>query len=584
MILLQSVILLKRIIIYLKAYKLETILAPLFKMLEALLELFVPLVIKDIIDNGIPSGDSTYILKKCILLAVLAFTGLAFSITAQFFAAKAAVGFSAALRHALFSHTEKLSFTEIDTLGTSNLITRMTGDVNQVQNGVNLTLRLLLRSPFVVFGAMIMAFTIDTRSALIFAGAIALLSVVVFAIMLGTVPLYKNVQKRLDKVLEKTRSTLTGARVLRAFSTEEKDIEDFGRRNSLLLDAQRKAGRISALLNPLTYVLINIAIAVLIYTGAVKVETGLLTQGAVVALYNYMSQILVELIKLANLIITITKSFASANRISEIFDINSSITYPDEGAKPDFDAPAVEFRNVSFIYKNAGEKSLSGINFTVNKGEKTGIIGSTGSGKSTLINLIPRFYDASEGEILIFGNPVSSYSKETLGSLISVVPQKAVLFSGTIKENLLWGNKDANDNELSVAIKTAQAEDIITSKSAGLDELITEGGKNLSGGQKQRLTIARALVKKAPILILDDSASALDLATDLKLRKAIAALPDSPTVFIVSQRTSSVMACDSIMVMEDGEIENKGSHENLLKNSKVYKEIYDSINGGAENE
>ncbi len=575
---------LKRIIIYLKNYKLETVLAPLFKMLEALLELFVPLVIRDIIDTGISSSDTSYILKKCVLLAFLAFTGLAFSITAQFFAAKAAVGFSSSLRYALFSHTQSLSFTEIDTLGTSNLITRMTGDVNQVQNGVNLTLRLLLRSPFVVFGAMIMAFTIDTRSALIFAGAIALLSVVVFAIMLGTVPLYKNVQKRLDKVLEKTRSTLTGVRVLRAFSTEEKDTEEFTRRNSLLLGAQRKAGRISALLNPLTYVLINVAIAVLIYTGAINVEAGLLSRGAVVALYNYMSQILVELIKLANLIITITKSFASANRISEVFAISPSVNYPDEGAEPDFSAPAVEFRNVSFTYKNAGEKSLSGINFTVEKGAKTGIIGSTGSGKSTLINLIPRFYDASEGEIYIFGNPISAYSKKTLGSLISVVPQKAVLFSGTIKENLLWGNNEATENDVAAAIKTAQAEDIIASKSEGLNEQITEGGKNLSGGQKQRLTIARALIKKAPIIILDDSASALDLATDLKLRKALAELPGSPTVFIVSQRTSSVMTCDSIIVMEDGEIENMDTHENLLRESKVYKEIYDSLNGGAENE
>lgn len=584
MILLRLVIYLKKIIIYLKNYKLETVLAPLFKMLEALLELFVPLVIRDIIDTGISSSDTSYILKKCILLAFLAFTGLAFSITAQFFAAKAAVGFSSSLRYALFSHTQSLSFTEIDTLGTSNLITRMTGDVNQVQNGVNLTLRLLLRSPFVVFGAMIMAFTIDTRSALIFAGAIALLSVVVFAIMLGTVPLYKNVQKRLDKVLEKTRSTLTGVRVLRAFSTEEKDTEEFTRRNSLLLGAQRKAGRISALLNPLTYVLINVAIAVLIYTGAINVEAGLLSRGAVVALYNYMSQILVELIKLANLIITITKSFASANRISEVFAISPSVTYPDEGAEPDFNAPAVEFRNVSFTYKNAGEKSLSGINFTVEKGAKTGIIGSTGSGKSTLINLIPRFYDASEGEIYIFGNPISAYSKKTLGSLISVVPQKAVLFSGTIKENLLWGNNEATENDVAAAIKTAQAEDIIASKSEGLNEQITEGGKNLSGGQKQRLTIARALIKKAPIIILDDSASALDLATDLKLRKALAELPGSPTVFIVSQRTSSVMTCDSIIVMEDGEIENMDTHENLLRESKVYKEIYDSLNGGAENE
>ncbi len=584
MLLFQTVIFLKRLIRYLKNYKLETVLAPLFKMLEALLELFVPLVVKEIIDGGISSGDVTYILKMCMLLALLAFVGLAFSITAQYFAAKAAVGFSSELRYSLFSHIEKLNYAEIDSIGTSKLITRMTGDVNQVQNGVNLTLRLLLRSPFVVFGAMIMAFTIDTGSAMIFAGTISVLSVVVFAIMLGSVPLYKTVQKRLDSVLEKTRSTLTGVRVLRAFGTEERDREDFRNRNSLLLSAQRTAGRVSALLNPLTYVLINIAIAVLIYTGAIRVEAGILSQGAVVALYNYMSQILVELIKLANLIITITKSFASANRISEVFAENPSLIYPETSAEPDFSAPAVEFRNVSFTYKNAGERSLADISFTVKKGEKTGIIGSTGSGKSTLINLIPRFYDVSEGEIYIFGNPITSYSEKVLGSLISIVPQKAVLFSGTIKQNLLWGNKNASEEEIYEAIKTAQAEDIIASKTKGLEEELSEGGKNLSGGQKQRLTIARALIKKSPILILDDSASALDLATDLKLRKAIAALPDSPTVFIVSQRTSSVMTCDKIIVMEDGETEAAGTHSELLSGSKVYKEIYDSQNGGAENE
>ncbi len=574
----------KKLIIYIKDYKLETILAPLFKMLEALLELFVPLVVKEIIDAGILSGNITYILKMCLLLAVLAFVGLGFSVTAQYFAAKAAVGFSTGLRYALFSHIGKLSYSEIDTIGTSKLITRMTGDVNQVQNGINLTLRLLLRSPFVVFGAMIMAFTIDTTTAFSFAGTIGALSVVVFAIMLGTVPLYKTVQKRLDAVLEKTRSTLTGVRVLRAFGTEQRDKEDFYNRNTLLLSAQRKAGRISALLNPLTYVIINAAIAILIYTGAIRVEAGLLSQGAVVALYNYMSQILVELIKLANLIITITKAVASANRISEVFDEKPSLTFPEEGAVPDFSAPAVEFRNVSFTYKNAGEESLTDINLTVNKGEKAGIIGSTGSGKSTLINLIPRFYDSTEGEVYIFGNPVSAYSEKTLGSLVSVVPQKAVLFSGTIRDNLLCGNKDADDTTISLALKTAQAEDVIASKSKGLDEEITEGGKNLSGGQKQRLTIARALLKNAPILILDDSASALDLATDLKLRKALDTLPGSPAVFIVSQRTSSVMSCDRIFVMEDGMTESCGTHNELLNSSKVYKEIYDSQNGGADNE
>lgn len=574
----------KKLMTYLKDYKLETVLAPLFKMLEALLELFVPLVVKEIIDAGISSGDITYILKMCLLLAVLAFVGLGFSVTAQYFAAKAAVGFSSGLRYALFAHIGRLNYAEIDTIGTSKLITRMTGDVNQVQNGINLTLRLLLRSPFVVFGAMIMAFTIDTTSALSFAGTISALSVVVFAIMLGTIPLYKTVQKRLDAVLEKTRSSLNGVRVLRAFGTEDADKEDFARRNSLLLSAQRKAGRISALLNPLTYVIINLAIAILIYTGAIRVEAGLLSQGAVVALYNYMSQILVELIKLANLIITITKAFASANRISEVFDEQPSLTYPEKSAVPDFSAPAVEFRRVSFTYRNAGEKSLSDISFSAKKGEKTGIIGSTGSGKSTLINLIPRFYDSTEGEVYIFGNPVSAYSQEVLSTLVSVVPQKAVLFSGTIRDNLLWGNKNADDEDIAKALEIAQATDVVASKSAGLSEEITEGGKNLSGGQKQRLTIARALLKNAPILILDDSASALDLATDLKLRKALDTLEGSPAVFIVSQRTSSVMGCDNILVMEDGSAEAQGTHTKLLSDSKVYREIYDSQNGGADNE
>lgn len=574
-------IILKKILIFLKNYKLETVLAPLFKMFEALLELLVPLVVKQIIDIGIMNKDGTYILKMCVLLAFIAFVGLSFSITAQYFSAKAAVGFSSELRSSLFSHISRLSHSEIDTLGTSKLITRMTSDVNQVQNGVNLTLRLLLRSPFVVFGAMIMAFTVDKTSALTFAGTIPALSIVVFAIMLGTVPLYKAVQKALDSILSKTKNTLDGVRVLRAFGTEKKDISDFKERNSLLLSAQQKAARFSALLNPLTYVIINIAIIILIYTGAIRVEKGFISQGAVVALYNYMSQILVELIKLANLIITITKAVACSNRIGEVFDISPSITFPENGVTPDFSASAVEFRNVSFTYKNAGEESLSDISFSVKKGEKIGIIGSTGSGKSTLINLIPRFYDCTSGEVFLFGNPVSSYTAEVLGTLTATVSQKAVLFSGTIRENLLWGNKEASDNDLSDAIKTAQAQDIITSKKDGLDEILSEGGKNLSGGQKQRLTIARALVKKAPVLILDDSSSALDLATDLKLRRAIADLPDSPTVFIVSQRTASVINCDRIIVMEDGRIDAVGTHGELLTSSDVYKEIYDSQNGGA---
>ncbi len=576
------VIILKKLLPFIKNYKLETVLAPLFKMFEALLELFVPLVVKKIIDVGIVNGDVTYILKMCLLLTLLAFIGLSFSITAQYFSARAAVGFSTALRYSLFSHIGRLSYTEIDTLGTGKLITRMTSDINQVQNGINLTLRLLMRSPFVVFGAMIMAFTVDTASALTFAGTIPVLSIVVFAIMLGTVPLYKTVQKHLDSILSKTRNTLTGVRVLRAFTTEKRDIEDFTRKNSLLLSSQKTAGRISALLNPLTYVIINIATIILIYTGALRVESGAISQGSVVALYNYMAQILVELIKLASLIITITKAVASGGRISEILDVTPSVSYPEKGAVPDFSKPAVEFKNVSFTYKNAGEESLSDVSFSVNKGEKAGITGSTGSGKSTLINLISRFYDVTKGEVLLFGNPVTAYDRKTLNSLVSVVPQKAVLFSGSLRENLLWGNKDATEEDLLSAIKTAQAEDVIKSKKDGLDEVLTEGGKNLSGGQKQRLTIARALVKKAPILILDDSASALDLGTDMRLRRALSELPDSPCVFIVSQRISSVCACDKILVTEDGTLAGTGTHEELLGSNEVYREIYNSQNGGGE--
>lgn len=578
------VIILKKLLPFIKNYKLETVLAPLFKMFEALLELFVPLVVKRIIDVGILNHDVSYILKMCLLLTLLAFVGLSFSITAQYFSARAAVGFSTKLRYSLFQHIGTLSYTELDTLGTSKLITRMTADVNQVQNGINLTLRLLLRSPFVVFGAMIMAFTVDAKSAITFAGTIPVLSVVVFAIMLGTVPLYKAVQKNLDAILSKTRNSLTGVRVLRAFTTEKRDIEDFGRRNSLLLASQKRAGRISALLNPLTYVIINVATMILIYTGALRVESGAISQGSVVALYNYMAQILVELIKLASLIITITKAIASGGRIAEILEVTPSVTYPEKGASPDFSKPAVEFRGVSFTYKNAGEESLSDISFTVNKGEKTGITGSTGSGKSTLVNLIPRFYDVTRGEVLIFGNPVSAYDRETLNSLVSVVPQKAVLFSGTIRENLLWGNKNATEEELTAAVRAAQAQDIIMSKENGLDEMLSEGGKNLSGGQRQRLTIARALVKKAPILILDDSASALDLGTDMRLRRALAELPDSPAVFIVSQRISSVSSCDKILVTEDGALAGEGTHHELLASNEVYREIYNSQNGGAENE
>ena len=572
----------KNLLVHIKKYKAETVLAPLFKMLEALFELFVPLVVKQIIDIGIANEDVPYILKMCGILAVLALVGLGFSITAQFFAAKAAVGFATSLRHSLFSHIQGLSYTEIDTLGSSKLITRMTSDVNQVQNGINLTLRLLLRSPFVVFGAMIMAFTVDTKSALVFVGTIPVLSIAVFGIMLITMPLYKSVQKKLDAVLSATRQSLTGSRVLRAFCREEHEIREFTEKNSLLANAQLVAGRISALLNPLTLVLINTAIIILIYTGAIRVQSGILTQGAVVALYNYMSQILVELIKLANLIISITKAFSSARRIQDVFDTASSMEYPEKGAKPDFNAPAVVFNSVSMKYASSCENSLENISLEIRKGEKIGIIGSTGSGKTTLINLIPRFYDISEGEISLFGNPIKSYSKETLSSLVSVVPQKAALFTGTIRENLLWGNKNASEEDIQKAIEISQSTSVIKSKTNGLDSLIEQGGKNLSGGQKQRLTIARALLKNAPILILDDSASALDAATDLALRKAINTMENSPTVFIVSQRTSAVSSCDKILVLEDGEAVGLGTHDSLLQTNEVYREIHASLaQGGA---
>lgn len=574
------VIILKKILSYLKNYKKQTVLAPLFKMIEALLELFVPLVVKRIIDTGIGNSDTRYVLQMCLLLVVIAFVGLAFSITAQYFSAQAAVGLSSELRFALFSHIETLSYAEIDTLGTSKLITRLTSDVNQVQNGVNLTLRLLLRSPFVVFGAVIMAFTVDKTSALTFVGTVPLLSIVVFSIMLGTVPLYKAVQKQLDNVLLKTKNSLDGVRVLRAFGTQKRDIKDFFESNDLLASAQQKAAKFSALLNPLTYVIINIAIIVLINTGAIRVNGGYISQGAVVALYNYMSQILVELIKLANLIINITKAAASAKRINEIFETKTSIDYPATTSQPDFNAPAIVFNNVSFAYKNAGDNSLSDISFSARAGEKIGIIGSTGSGKSTLVNLIPRFYDKTSGEIRLFGNRVEDYGKEKLTELCAVVAQKSALFSGSIKDNLLWGKKNATEEEINRALKTAQALDIVKSKENGLDEVITEGGKNLSGGQKQRLCIARAVIKNAPILILDDCSSALDLATDLKLRRALASLPDAPTVFIVSQRAASVMGCDKILVLEDGKLDAVGTHEELLKTSTVYKEIYASQNGG----
>ena len=563
----------KKLAGFLKGYVPETIFGPLFKLLEASLELVVPLVIAGLIDNGIGKGDKSYIIKMCLLLVLLGAVGLIFSVTAQFFAAKASCGFVSKMRYALFGHIQTLSYTELDTIGTSTLITRMTNDSNQVQTGLNLTLRLLLRSPFVVFGAMIMAFTIDAKAAVTFAVVIPLLCIVVFGIMLISIPLYKKVQSRLDGVLGKTRENLHGARVLRAFCREDEETEEFERRNEALTDMQKFVGKISALMNPITYILINAATLILIYTGAVQVKLGDLTQGEVVALYNYMAQILVELVKMANLIISITKALASAGRIQKVFDTESSMTYGDAVLSDVGDG--IYFSDVALKYKGAGEESVRGISFSAKKGETIGIIGGTGSGKSTLINLIPRFYDATEGKITIGGRDISEYSKDGLREAIGIVPQKAVLFSGSIRENMLWGNGSATDEEIYAALKTAQAYEIAESK-GGLDARVEQGGKNLSGGQRQRLTIARALVKKPKILILDDSASALDYATDAALRRAIAEDTADTTVFIVSQRTSSIMHADKIILLDDGEAVAIGTHSELLASSSLYKEIYET--------
>jgi len=566
----------KKLLIYLKGYIKESILGPLFKLLEASFELLVPIVIKSIVDTGIGQGDKVYIVKMCLLLVLLGVVGMICSITAQYFAAKAAVGFTTKLRRALFKHIGQLSYTEIDTLGTSDMITRMTSDMNQVQSGVNLTLRLLLRSPFIVFGAMIMAFTVDVQAAFTFVVAIPALSIVVFAIMLVSIPLYKKVQQRLDKVLNSTRENLTGVRVIRAFRLEEKEIAEFDKRNEELTAMQKFVGGISALMNPLTYVIINLAIIWLIHTGAVRVSTGLLTQGAVLALYNYMSQILVELIKFANLIISITKAFASANRISAVLDLKSSLEEKETEPQNVQAEYAVEFRNVGLRYKNAQDESLTNINFSVRRGEVIGIIGGTGSGKTSLVNLIPRFYDATSGEVLVNGVNVKDYPLKKLRDKIGVVPQKAVLFKGSIRDNMLWGKRDATDEEIMEAITIAQAGEIVTQKKEGLDFVIEQGGRNLSGGQRQRFTIARALVKKPEILILDDSASALDFATDAALRRALREMPGNPTVFIVSQRTSSIQHADTIIVLDDGQAVGIGKHEELLENCEIYREIYDS--------
>jgi ABC-type multidrug transport system fused ATPase/permease subunit len=587
----------KKLLIYLKAYKKETVFAPLFKMLEATFELFVPLVMAAIIDRGIGQADTGYVLKMGGILVALGLIGLLCSITAQYFAAKAAVGFSTGLKHALFDHIQGLSFTEIDTLGTSTLITRMTSDVNQVQNGVNMVLRLFLRSPFIVFGAMIMAFTIDAKAAMIFVVTIPLLAVVVFGIMALTMPMYKKVQAGLDAVLGATRENLTGARVIRAFHKEQEETERFEEKNGILTHLQLVVGRISALTNPVTYIIINAATILLLYTGAVRVDNGSITQGEVVALVNYMSQILVELIKLANLIITITKALACANRIEAVFEVESSMewreaaeegkeliktdnraagdTAPAKKSGTDAEASlAVEFDHVHLTYRGAGAESLSDIHIQVPRGQTVGIIGGTGSGKSSLVNMIPRFYDATAGTVRVDGRDVKTYGMEELREKIGIVLQKAVLFRGTIRDNLLWGNGDATDEELWEALRLAQAKDFVETKEGRLDAPVAQEGRNLSGGQRQRLTIARALVARPEILILDDSASALDYATDAALRRALKELPGEPTVFIVSQRASSIRHADQIIVLEDGEMAGCGTHEELLADCEVYQEIY----------
>lgn len=576
----------KKLLVYLKDYKKESVLGPLFKLLEATFELIVPLVMAAIIDTGVATGDKSYIMKMCMVLVLLAVIGLTCSVTAQYFAAKAAVGFATKLRHALFAHIESLSFTEMDTVGTATLITRMTSDVNQVQNGVNLVLRLFLRSPFIVFGAMVMAFTIDVKAAMVFVVTIPLLSIIVFGIMLISIPLYKKVQSALDKVLGITRENLTGSRVIRAFNKEEDETVHFNENNDLLTRAQIYVGKISALMNPLTYVIINGAIVVLVWTGAVRVDNGYITQGEVVALINYMSQILVELVKLANLIININKSIACGNRIQSIFEMQPSITdgsgqkvdkvQTDTADRSEEAEYAVEFSHVGLTYAGAGDESLTDIDFKVKKGETIGIIGGTGSGKSSVVNLIPRFYDVTSGFIKVDGKDVKDYPLEELRGKIGTVLQKAVLFHGTIRENLKWGNPDATEEDLNRAITVAQAKEFVDNKEGGLDFEIEQGGKNLSGGQRQRLTIARAVVKKPEILILDDSASALDFATDAALRKAIREMEGETTVFIVSQRAASIQHADRIVVLDDGKIVGLGTSEELLESCEVYQEIYNS--------
>lgn len=567
----------KKLLVYLKDYKKESILAPLFKMLEASFELFVPLVMAAIMDNGIANQNMPYIWKMAGILILLAVVGLTCSLTAQYFAAKAAVGFSTRVKHVLFRHIQNLSFSELDEAGTPTLITRMTSDMNQVQNGVNMVLRLFLRSPFIVFGAMIMAFTIDGKAALVFVVAIPLLSIVVFGIMLSSIPRFKKVQEALDQVLGTTRENLTGVRVIRAFNQEEEERERFFEQNEFLTRLQLAVGRISAVMNPVTFIIVNGAVIVLLYTGAIQVNDGILTQGEVVALVNYMNQILVELVKLANLIITITKAIACGNRIEAVLEMNTSQQFREQPVEePENPEYTVEFQDVSFAYKNAGDEALSHLNLKVKKGETIGIIGGTGSGKTSFVHLIPRFYDATKGTVLVNGIDVKEYPKEQLRNKVGIVMQKAVLFKGTIRDNLKWGNASATDEQLQQALEIAQGAEVVAKKDGGLDAMITQGGKNLSGGQRQRLTIARALVRQPEILILDDSTSALDYATDAKLRKALQDMNNKPTIFIVSQRTASIQHANRIVVLDDGEITGIGTHEELLDTCPVYQEIYDS--------
>ena len=573
----------KTLLAYLKGYKKESILAPLFKMLEASFELFVPLVMAAIIDVGIANQDKPYIVKMCFVLIALGIIGLVCSITAQYFAAKAATGVGTGIRHGLFEHIQKFTFTEMYQLGTSTLITRMTSDINQIQSGVNLVLRLFLRSPFIVFGAMIMAFTVDVKAALVFVVTIPLLSLIVFGIMLVTMPMYKKVQADLDQVLLATRENLTGARVIRAFNKEEDETKRFENANQILTDAQKYVGRISGMMNPLTYIIVNGAIIALIYVGAVRVDIGDLTQGQVVALINYMSQILVELVKLANLIISVTKAAACLNRVESVLavkpDMNEGdVRWKSNSSEADRDLknkiPVVEFSHVSLTYKGTSDTSLSDINFCAEKGQTIGIIGGTGSGKSSLVNLIPRFYDATDGTVKINGRDIKEYQTENLREHIGVVLQKAVLFKGSIADNLRWGKEDATEQEMYEALDISQAREFVDTKQGGLEFQIEQGGRNLSGGQKQRMTIARALVRKPEILILDDSASALDFATDAALRKSIKEMKNQPTVFIVSQRAASIQYADQIIVLDDGAMAGIGTHEELLKDCPVYQEIY----------